>query len=349
MKIIPDYYNKFSCIADKCKDNCCIGWEIEIDDKTSEKYKKVKGSLKERFANDICNNVFILKNNRCPFLNGNNLCDIQAKLGGDYLCKVCRKYPRFTVEANGIEKKGLSLSCEEAARIIFTHGDKVTFVKNGTSEQNFANEILYIENEVINILQDRKNTIPDRIKIFLNYLSEAQKIINDCDKDAISLLKKIKKVCPPYKSNSIKAFLDETCYIFEGLEVLNDEWTNAFLELKSLTDEDVSKFDRYKVAKRENWYENILVYFVHRYFIKASYDSNIILWAKFIFLSFFAIKGLAAIRYKNTGKFTLSDIISVSKTYSKEIEHSEENIDYILEEILFSEEFDSADLCSIIK
>ena len=43
--MIPEYYNKFKCIASKCSDNCCIGWEIDIDSKTYEKYKNVTGSL----------------------------------------------------------------------------------------------------------------------------------------------------------------------------------------------------------------------------------------------------------------------------------------------------------------
>ena len=30
---VPDYYDEFQCIADKCSDNCCIGgWEIDIDE-----------------------------------------------------------------------------------------------------------------------------------------------------------------------------------------------------------------------------------------------------------------------------------------------------------------------------
>ena len=37
MKIyVPDYYSEFSCIADKCSDNCCIGWEIDIDENSLE-------------------------------------------------------------------------------------------------------------------------------------------------------------------------------------------------------------------------------------------------------------------------------------------------------------------------
>ena len=36
----PDYYDKFKCIAGECKDTCCAGWEIMIDDKALEKYRK---------------------------------------------------------------------------------------------------------------------------------------------------------------------------------------------------------------------------------------------------------------------------------------------------------------------
>ena len=29
---VPDYFSEFSCIAGDCKDSCCLGWEIDIDD-----------------------------------------------------------------------------------------------------------------------------------------------------------------------------------------------------------------------------------------------------------------------------------------------------------------------------
>ena len=32
LNTVPDYYKKFSCIADKCPDTCCAGWEIVVDD-----------------------------------------------------------------------------------------------------------------------------------------------------------------------------------------------------------------------------------------------------------------------------------------------------------------------------
>lgn len=44
----PHYYRKFQCIASECEDTCCAGWEIMIDDKALEKYKKAKGPVGNR-------------------------------------------------------------------------------------------------------------------------------------------------------------------------------------------------------------------------------------------------------------------------------------------------------------
>lgn len=34
-------YDKFKCIADKCKFTCCEGWDINIDNNTYDKWSKV--------------------------------------------------------------------------------------------------------------------------------------------------------------------------------------------------------------------------------------------------------------------------------------------------------------------
>ena len=28
----PDYYDRFACIADRCEETCCAGWQIVIDE-----------------------------------------------------------------------------------------------------------------------------------------------------------------------------------------------------------------------------------------------------------------------------------------------------------------------------
>ena len=81
----PNYYKKFSCIADKCNNNCCIGWEIDIDEDTLNIYKYFPNIIKR--VKITPNPHFKLENNgRCPFLNNNNLCEIINNYGESNLC-----------------------------------------------------------------------------------------------------------------------------------------------------------------------------------------------------------------------------------------------------------------------
>ena len=50
---VPNFYNSFHCIADRCKDSCCIGWEIDIDEDTYDYYQQVDGEFGKRLRN-IC-------------------------------------------------------------------------------------------------------------------------------------------------------------------------------------------------------------------------------------------------------------------------------------------------------
>ena len=41
--LAPAYYGAFTCLADRCRDNCCIGWEIGIDPDTAAFYDSFPG------------------------------------------------------------------------------------------------------------------------------------------------------------------------------------------------------------------------------------------------------------------------------------------------------------------
>ena len=45
---VPDYFSEFSCIAGDCKDSCCLGWEIDIDEDSYEYYQTLPGEVGER-------------------------------------------------------------------------------------------------------------------------------------------------------------------------------------------------------------------------------------------------------------------------------------------------------------
>lgn len=366
---VPDYYEDFKCIGGKCTDSCCIGWELDIDEESYEAYKKAGGDFGKRLRESMVDgsdeteecNTFRLNGDRCPFLNEKNLCDIYIHLGEKSLCKVCTEYPRFTVEYDNTREKSMALSCEVVGKLLFEREDRVTFIEKEIPYEEifeeclpmFVKEIEYIRDRSIAILQNRTDGIYDRIKMFLCFVSKAQEIINEGseDENLIELLENLDIDCPNFKSGELKPFIEEVCYLLGELYVLGDEWTEVFSEFKSkLNEEVIYEFEKYRKDNKmlDIWYENIMVYFVFRYFTKGVYDCDVISRAKFAFLGFFAIRGLAAIRYQNLRKFDITDMIMVAKAYSKEVEHSEGNIAYLMEEFLFSEEFDIENLCRIL-
>ena len=45
IKRVPTYFNEFACIGGACEDNCCIGWEIDIDENTDNLYKNINSDF----------------------------------------------------------------------------------------------------------------------------------------------------------------------------------------------------------------------------------------------------------------------------------------------------------------
>lgn len=126
-----NYLKDFACIGGICEDNCCIGWDVDIDQQTFARYQKVsdpqlKALYKEKIkpypyyfdpAVDYAR-VKLGKDKRCPFLTSEGLCITQAKLGEDYLSNVCATYPRMTNEVDGVLEGTLTLSCPVAAKLV---------------------------------------------------------------------------------------------------------------------------------------------------------------------------------------------------------------------------------------
>ena len=132
MKVrVPNYFNEFKCIASECEDTCCAGWEIVIDDETHKRYEKVEGEFGEilriKIVKSDGENIFLLNNGNCSFLNEKKMCEIYINIGEDHLCYTCQQFPRYTEEFLDLKEVGLSLSCPEAARIILRKAENTTF------------------------------------------------------------------------------------------------------------------------------------------------------------------------------------------------------------------------------
>lgn len=353
-----DYFDAFQCIAGDCKDTCCVGWELDIDEASFEKYKRVRGKFGEKLRsfmvegreeNGECN-TFRLKGNRCPFLNEKNLCELYIELGKASLCTVCREYPRFKLDYGNKREKGLSLSCEVVGALVFSRDDKVGFEEKEIFDEEttedgeiyYSKEIERMREVCLNVLQDRKRAVKDRIYSFFSYLEKAQRCLNQEEFSDLEWHEEEEEGNFTGSRIDLKVFYEEVLFLLRGLEVLGNEWETVYQELEDFfSDEENSKWKEsiLEGEKTEIWYEQLMVYLVFRYMMKAVYDADVLSKGKFILFSFIVILMMMRLKVRKQGKFEIEDMIDVARIYSKEVEHSEENIAYLMEEFLFSEEF----------
>lgn len=391
-----DYYDEFQCIADKCKDSCCIGWEIDIDEDTFAYYSTVPGV----FGNRLKKQMYLTKDKehsfrlgehgRCPFLNSGNLCDICIELGEEALSEVCTEYPRFSITYGNVLQKALCLSCEEVGRILFTHDEPVKLVdyempdceeeyiseekekeeilsreeslEEEAQEAREANYIAWLESMqelLISTLQNRAIPFADRVSSFLAISKRAQDFINSWMKckgeldfdtnpeefirigkskeDKLGIGLQEQNDC--WEAGTYEAFL-QRFEVFTRMEVLDEEWTH----IKELFAEDFTEQTYEALTKeylsgkdyKENDYEQLAVYFVFRYFMNAVYNYDVLSYAKLAILFTRVILDMDVIRYHRNGKrFSLEDRIDMVRIFSKEVEHSEENVELAREEVLF--------------
>ena len=161
----PDYYKEFQCTADRCEDTCCAGWAIVIDGGTLKRYRQTGGSLGARLRRDIRwkEKVFRRREERCAFLDEENLCDIYKELGQKGLCRTCRLYPRHIEEFENVREVSLSVSCPEVAGILLGRREPVRFLefrREGQESWPEFDELTYSvladgRDVMIRILQDR--------------------------------------------------------------------------------------------------------------------------------------------------------------------------------------------------
>ena len=121
---VPDYYPAFRCIAERCRQTCCAGWEIDIDGESLARYDRLPGDFGDRVRRCIDRegtpHFILTEDERCPLLNGDNLCDLILREGEGALCQICADHPRFRNFFSDRVEMGLGLVCEEAARLILS-------------------------------------------------------------------------------------------------------------------------------------------------------------------------------------------------------------------------------------
>ncbi len=316
----PCYYDKFTCTAGKCTDNCCIGWEICIDKDTHNYYKSVDGSFGERLRQNICcgdEPSFFLKNERCPFLNENNLCDIITTLGENALCQICRDHPRW-FEWYGNEKEGgIGLSCEEGARLILTEEGFADYFESKCDDlpdEDFDEDaysfLFSVREGIFNILTDEEKTFNEKADSILDLCAEAEASLNSENKQS-------------FKSFNFGKELQKAIPILAQTEPIDEKWSAEYEKLKN-SDRSLSPTDEESV-----YLTRLFAYFIWRYFLTAVFDYRPTEKIRFSLFSITVIFSLYRIKDSNS----FDSFLKSAVLYSKQMEYSTENLDIFFSNI----------------
>lgn len=344
----PSFFDQFKCIGSACTDTCCAGWEIEVDETTAQGYLAEKGAFGDRLRREIGSEpgeyFFKLKNNRCPFLNKENLCDIFINLGEDRLCDICREHPRFYNWFGDYTEVGLGLCCEEAERLLFSNSKPLTFVEEVHTD---ASDLLDDESEeceqmleerkaIFTILQNRKKNIGARLKRLLLQLPYADEMllltVPILEWDDPESIPKLNYNAKP-STNTLKSSALFLIRFFGGMESLDETWPSMMKELEQNIDKlvDTNNTNAFlKFLKGENRlyeYEHIAVYLVYRYYPEILFDGQIEAKILFAAASICLLFLMDLQCFQENGVYTQHDRIELVRRFSKEIEYCPENME----------------------
>ena len=329
MKIsYPQYYQMFRCIASACPDSCCKEWEVDVDDTAAAFYRTLDGDLGVRLRQVLKDTgdgtVMTIENGRCPMWRQDGLCRIQAELGHDALCQVCREFPRLRHDYGSFVEYGLELSCPEAARLILSqpHG--------WVTEQAPGGEEPEYDEEVMAILLESRKTICDflsttslspnlALSVVLLYTHEVQSWIDG----GVPAVMDVDSCLQLASKHAAAGSWEQLLNFFANLEILTPQWKTRLVHPAAPTGWDAGFFA-------------LAQYFIGRYWLQAISDYDLICRVKFMIAACLLIHHLGG------------NLQDTAQLFSKEIENDQDNVDAILDGAYSSPALTDVQLLSLL-
>jgi len=186
-EIKTDYYDTFTCIADKCSFTCCQEWKIAVDDNTYLKWNRL-GLTKQ---NNNCLDQYIKQKDgtrvialneqkQCPFLNEQKLCNLVLNYGDEVLSETCAIFPRQIHEFADRKEYSLVSCCPEVVDLM-NQQDKICFTKNMFDMDEDI--LLQVRTMMITIMQNQHFSISKSVMMIFYILLDIhqKKIIKEID------------------------------------------------------------------------------------------------------------------------------------------------------------------------
>ena len=307
----PKYYSSFRCIAGKCPDSCCKEWNVDVDEEAARFYRELEGPLGDRLREVLQDTpdgtIMRIQDGRCPMWRQDGLCQIQAELGHDALCKTCREFPRLRHDYGDFVELGLELSCPEAARLILNDTENLwetrTDAEVGSAE--YDEEIMEIlrrsRGEFVYFLHTTALSVPKILAVLLLYAYDVQEELDGGVPAILTPEQYLQNVAKLPLQGDIKSLQK----FFMGLEILTPQW-----EARLRSPSPAPFTDTYRLLAR---------YFVERYWLQAVSDYDLCCRVKFLVVSCLVIAALGG------------DFLQTAQLFSKEIENNAANVDTLLD------------------
>lgn len=308
--IYPSYYPNFQCIASACRHSCCIGWEIDIDEDTAAYYAALGGTLGTRLRENINFGETVSfrlgQEERCPFLNRDNLCDLILTLGEESLCDICTEHPRFHLEYKDRTESGVGLCCEAAAELIMGQQEPFHLLHSGRKPAGAeVSPYLQLRDRLLKVLTNRKKPLEERCS-------------------------QVMALC----GGRVPQFgVSELAELFLSMEQLEPEWTERLRALEAEGEAPELKAYANAAAAFSVEYEQLLCYFIYRHFASDAEKYGTAAAAGAALLSVGMISALHALQYAIQGRIEFRERVEIARQYSAEIEYSDENPGVLLQVI----------------
>lgn len=318
----PKYTKKFKCAASACRDSCCIGWEIAVDEDTLEKYNTAEGALFEDIRKSVTEDgcFRLTEGERCPHLLKNGLCRIICEAGEEALCEICREHPRFYNDYGSHAEWGLGLACESAAELILSEAEPYLLSKEEREGEPSELTDLYAHlfpqrQRMLVFAADESFCISSKLFLLELWASKLQYFVDNCD---------IGKEIFTYTDDPV---VEEPFFTQERLRFYKE----LLLSLEPLNEDFPSRFEKItevpKALSSHPEYGRILAYYIYRYFLLSSTDEDI---KGHMGMALFCTAMTVAL-CESEGRHTREQILEAAKDFSKEIEYSEENAEAVTE------------------
>ena len=197
MKVLKnELFDEFKCLAGDCPQTCCYGWRIIVDKETKNRMLNKNGIWGKSFR--LClsgpdKNYFNYDSGSCLFHGLGGLCNIQKKLGCEYMPEICRKYPREIRSYGSFGTKHLDLSCIHVSQMLIERPNRPVLIicnedcerdRHGSNDDPLFEEIILdSQQEIINMLQIRPQLMYDPVTMdrilhaLFSYCQYAQKTV----------------------------------------------------------------------------------------------------------------------------------------------------------------------------